>query len=149
MKSEEIEKLLQDDDVTNATERSETYQELLEQGRSEFNQSSLKLHSILKDVAYSLLAAEKLTKQQAQRYHVSGKCTLSVLRALSVTYMIVPDVGGWCQGNSKPTHAPHTDGTGAKDYKFLVAPTHVTDFYQSILLLLNCSTCFIIFSNSG
>ena len=73
VKSEEIEKLLQDDDVTKATERSETYQELLEQGRSEFNQSSLKLHSILKDVADSLLAAEKLTKQQAQRYHVSGR----------------------------------------------------------------------------
>ena len=73
MKSEEIEKLLQDDDVTNSMERSEMYQELLEQGRSEFNQSSLKLHIILKDVAYSLLAAEKLTKQQAQRYYVSGR----------------------------------------------------------------------------
>ena len=73
MKSEEIEKLLQDDDVTNSMERSEMYQELLEQGRSEFNQSSLKLHSILKNVAESLLADEKLTKQEAQRYHVSGR----------------------------------------------------------------------------
>ena len=84
MKSDEIEKLLQDDDVTNSTERSETYQELLEQGRSEFSQSSLKLHSILKGVADSLLADEKLTKQQAQRYHVSGRYTISILCALSV-----------------------------------------------------------------
>ena len=83
MKSEEIEKLLQDDDVTNSMERSEMYQELLEQGRSEFNQSSLKLHSILNDVAESLLAAEKLTKQQAQRYYVSGRYTISILCALS------------------------------------------------------------------
>ena len=87
-----MEKLLQRDDGEKAaaeardvdSSQEQTYRELLDKGKAEFNQSSQKLLSIFKDTAAALLKADKLTENQAQRYYMSGSESNSALRT-SVT----------------------------------------------------------------
>ena len=88
MNFEEVEKLLQRDDGEKAaaeardvsSSQEQTYRELLDQGKAEFNQSSQQLHSIFKDTAAALLGADKLTENRAQRYYMSGSESNSALQ---------------------------------------------------------------------